>query len=218
MPHWPQPGLRPRDPGRGERLERVAFKGFAANLHPELRTPGWRRALAERGLAWEEDSTEFTPRGALAPLDWEEYTEVDALVALRPPARLRGRDKPPSKLVNAWLAGVPAILGPEPAFRELRRSPLDYLEVATPREALAALERLRAEPDLYRAMVENGRVRGREYGREALVARWAELLFATMPERIGAGRVTRDRGGWGPWLAGLLGRLPGRAGATRGLP
>jgi len=213
MPHWPQPGLRPRDPTRGERLERVAYKGFAANLHPELRSPGWRRALGERGFAWEEDATEFTPRGALAPLDWEDFTGVDALVALRPRERLRGHDKPPSKLVNAWLAGVPAILGPEPAFRELRRSPLDYLEVATPGEALAALERLRAEPDLYRAMVENGRVRAREYGRQVQVARWADLLFGTLPGRIEAAKSARPVVTWRRWLAGLVGRDGGRVAA-----
>lgn len=216
MPHWTQPGLRPRDPARGDRVERVAFKGFAGNLHPQLRGPGWRRTLAERGFEWVEDATEFTPLGALAPLAWEDFSDVDALVALRPAARLLGRDKPPSKLVNAWLAGVPAILGPEPAFRELRRSPLDYLEAATPEEALSALERLRADPGLCRAMVENGWMRARDYSRETLVARWVELLFATLPERLGAGDPRPGRAVWGRRLSGLLDRARGHASAPRG--
>ena len=207
VPHWTQPGLRPRDPARGARLERIAFKGFAENLHPALRGEAWRRALGVRGLTWVEDATGFLATGALAPLAWEVYTDVDAVMALRPRPVGQGRDKPASKLVNAWLAGVPAILGAEPAFRDLRRSELDYLEVATPEEALAALDRLRGEPGLYRAMVDNGRERVREFSREALVARWAELLFEVLPVRA----VAAPRGGWGHAWRRLLARRAARA-------
>ena len=38
--------------------------------------------------------------------------------------------KPPSKLFNSWLAGVPAVLGHESAYRAERRSDLDYIEVS----------------------------------------------------------------------------------------
>ena len=37
----------------------------------------------------------------------------------------------PSKLINAWLAGCPGILGPESAFQQLRESELDYIEART---------------------------------------------------------------------------------------
>src|SRR5690606_40162519 len=57
--HWPQPGLEPRDPARGDRLERVAYKGFVANLHPELASGEFARALAARGLAWDADAVDF---------------------------------------------------------------------------------------------------------------------------------------------------------------
>ena len=64
--------------------------------------------------------------------------------------------KPASKLVNAWAAGVPAMLGPEPAYRELRSSPLDFLETPAAEAVLDAIDRLRGEPGLYAAMAENG--------------------------------------------------------------
>ena len=40
VPLWPQPGLVPRDPARGTRIERVAFKGFLRSLHPSFAGPG----------------------------------------------------------------------------------------------------------------------------------------------------------------------------------
>jgi len=214
VPHWPQPGLLPRDPGRGERVERVAFKGFAANLHPELAGDAWRAALAARGLAWEADAPAFA--GAATATDqarWADYREVDVALALRPPERRTARSKPATKLVNAWLAGVPALLGPEPAFRELRRSALDYLEVDGAAAALAALDRLRADPDLYRAMVENGRRRAAQYDVAAVLARWRELLGDRLPRlHADPARARRRRL---PLAARRIGRLLARWAALR---
>jgi hypothetical protein len=189
VPHWPQPGLLPRDPARGTRVERVAYKGYAQNLHPGLQSPEWTVFLAGRGLAWVADAVPFAGRATdRDALDWPDFRDVDLLVALRPPDRRLWTAKPATKLVNAWLAGVPAILGPEVAYRELRRSPLDYLEAATVAEAREAVLRLSADPDLYRTMVENGRARAAELSREAVAGRWIRLLTEEIPARVDPAR------------------------------
>jgi len=59
-------------------------------------------------------------------IDWPDFREADLILAVRPGDRRRATNKPASKLVNAWLAGVPALLGPEVAYRELRRSELEW--------------------------------------------------------------------------------------------
>jgi hypothetical protein len=182
VPHWSQPGLLRRDPARGERVARVAFKGFSANLHADFRGAEWRAFLAARGIDWEVDAVDY--RGAAteeARLRWRDFREVDVVLAVRPPARDGHTSKPATKLHNAWLAGVPALLGFEPAYRELRRCELDYLEVASLADAMAAVDRLRAEPALYRAMVERGRARAPEYTVEAIRALWVELLYRRLP-------------------------------------
>jgi hypothetical protein len=191
MPHWPQPGLVPRDPARAERLENVAYKGFARNLHPELRSSEWRSFLTERDKVWRADAVDFADAATDAgAIDWPDFHEVDLVVAVRPPSRSLHSEKPPTKLINAWLAGVPILIGPEHAARELRRSPLDYIEVTDRAEAEAAVDRLRNDPGLYRAMVDNGRERGREFTVEATRDRWRRLLFETLPPlaevRLGA--------------------------------
>lgn len=212
--HWPQPGLQPRDPARGERFERVAYKGLLENLAPELLDARWRTFLAARGIEWTVDAVAFRP-GEMesTELAWSDYTTVDAVVGLRPPSRRRAGSKPASKLVNAWLAGVPALLGPEPAYRELRRSPLDYLEVAGLAEAEAAIERLRADAGLRKAMAEQGRRRAGEHDVDAVAGRWIELLGSTLPRLAAARRRTRRRGL--PLGLRRAGRLLGRWTALR---
>jgi len=179
--HWPQPALLPRDPSRGTAIRRIAFKGFEQNLHPEFRSPAWREFLAGRGIEWEDDAVPFAGAATdKAGIDWPDFRQVDLLLAVRPENRL-WTPKPASKLVNSWLAGVPALLGPEYAYRELRRSELDYLEVSSLMEAKAAVLRLLERPDLYQAMVENGRARATEFTAEATLSRWVDLLTRKIP-------------------------------------
>jgi hypothetical protein len=188
MPHWPQPGLVPRDLARGTAVRVCTFKGFSRNIHPAFRGREWSDFLASRGIAWHIDAVEFGAAGERRRgLAWHDYSDVDVSLAVRPAGRPLHRDKPASKLVNSWIAGVPALLGPEYAYRELRRSPLDYLEVASAEVAREAIDRLRSDAELYTAMVANGRDRANEFTVEALTKAWTTLLFETIPARIRAG-------------------------------
>ncbi|MGN6512701.1 MAG: glycosyltransferase [Lysobacteraceae bacterium] len=178
VPHWPQAGLLPRDPARGATVRTVLFPGTPQNLHPGFAAPAWHDFIARHGL-------EFRCHYAKAcggPPAWHDYRDVDVMLAIRPAAMGLVPHKPAWKLFNAWLAGVPAILGPEAGYRELRRGPLDYLEAADPGEATRALQRLLDEPGLYAAMVDNGRVRGAEFTVAANLARWRALLDALARE------------------------------------
>ena len=87
---------------------------------------------------------------------WNDYSEIDVIVAIRPNTSSQYPNKPASKLVNAWRAGIPAILGPEIAYREVRKSELDYIEAKNRYEVARAIRRLKDSPELYAGMVENG--------------------------------------------------------------
>jgi hypothetical protein len=185
VPHWPQPGLVARDPARGEVLRTVLFPGTPQNLDPAFASDATRRLLRDRGIDLRCAS------GGVQPV-WNDFHDVDALLALRPAAMGLVRNKPAWKLFNAWLAGVPAVLGPESGYRELREGPLDYLEAATPDEALRALQRLQDEPGLYAAMVANGLRRGSAFTTEATLGRWCDLL-ATLDARLSSRRRAPTR-------------------------
>lgn len=170
--HWPQPGIIPRDPARGTKIERLSFKGRLLNLDPVFHEDAFRAELAVRGIEFEIDAF----AGERGQHTWNDYATSDAALAVRNLTEYDARKKPASKLVNAWLAELPAILGPEPAFQELRRSQYDFLEVRTPREVLEAIAHLQANPDVYTAMVENGRTRQTEFDDTAVTGMWLQAL------------------------------------------
>lgn len=166
IPLWPQPGLIRRDSKRNLRFENVAYFGNERNLAPELKAPSWQEQLSHLGLRWYVVS-----RNA-----WNDYSDVDVILAVRPFKRNAHLEKPATKLFNAWHAGVPAILGCESAFQAERKSELDYIEVATPAEALSALKRLRDDQEWRQAMVENGRIRAKETQVANLVNQWRNFI------------------------------------------
>jgi hypothetical protein len=178
-PHWPQPGLKARNPERGARFENLAYKGEVNNLWIGFRDDAFRAELKRIGVELRIDPR--TPPGGMK-LQMHDYSEADAVLAVRNLTEEDVKTKPASKLVNAWFAGTPALLGAEPAFQELRESELDYIEVDSPAAAIAALEKLKSQPELCEAMRQNGYRRAKDFTVEALTLRWVELLNGPVAE------------------------------------
>lgn len=166
MPHWPQPGLIPRIASRDDRFETIGYFGDISNLSPKLISPSWQAQLKALSLKWHVVESDR----------WHDYSQIDVVLAVRDFQKCDYFQKPASKLFNAWHAGVPAILGRESAFQAERKSDLDYIEVSSPDEVLAALKRLRDHPDLRQAMIANGRLRAEETSFKSLTARWSDLI------------------------------------------
>jgi len=185
--HWPQPGLIARDEARGSTMRNIAFKGNAREMADEFQDAEWLAALEAEGMVWRPDAALWGEPAPTQQANWNDYREIDAIIALRQNTSHQHVRKPASKLVNAWLAGVPAILGPEVAYTELGRPGVDYLQVSSPTEALQALRHLKQSPAAYQDIVRQGRQRAAQVGAEAVTRRWAELLFDEIP-RLHAGK------------------------------
>lgn len=172
LPHWPQPGLIKRSTKRGNKVKNVAYMGISFNLADELKEAAWEDKLQQLGLNWQ-----IRPR-----VSWHDYSDVDVVVAIRSfKEDNRYSWKPATKLYNCWHAEVPAILGAESAFRAERQGELDYIEADSLEKTLDALKELKENPDLYQAIIENGKVRSREKSIDAIVEIWKntfkEVLF-----------------------------------------
>lgn len=166
IPHWPLPGIIPRDPLRNNRFENIVYFGRIHALILELRRSLWDKKMSDLGLKWHiiEDTSK-----------WNDYSFVDAVIAVR---NFKTETDPCSavKLYNAWHAGVPAILGAELGYQLEKKSELDYIEVSSVEEIIGALKRLRDDKGLYHAMVENGRIRAQETNPENLLKQWESFL------------------------------------------
>lgn len=181
LPHPPQPALIPRDPSR-QGLSILAYKGAAKHLEPDFKDEAFCARLIESGVTLRiDDYADQTGEPAHAMHD---FHAVDAVLAVRNITESDAVAKPANKLVNAWRAGVPAILGPEPAYQELRRSELDYIEVKSGAEALTALARLAADPALYAAMIENGHTRAEAYTEEQVYGLWPDVFNGPVQEEF----------------------------------
>jgi len=165
VPLWPQPGLIARDPARGDRVERIAHFGRTE------RVPGWMS-----GTLLRERLAAIGATLVISEQQWNDYRDVDAVLSVRTESPLMLAHKPASKLANAWLAGVPAMLGDEPAYRALRRSDDDYVAVASADDVVGAIERWRREPARYRSMIANGLARSVDFTREAIARRWVDVI------------------------------------------
>lgn len=207
MTHWPQPGLLPRDRSRGSRIERLCFKGFPVNLRAEFREPPWTDFLDRHGLHWVHDAVPYQDLQTRAnALDWNDYRTIDLVVAVRPHDAKLHPERPATKLYNAWLAGVPALLGPEIAYRALRRHPDDYLEVYDRESTQAAVIDLMHNPGRYRAMIEQAQLRAGEFDVAMTTWRWRQLLTEVLPELAARWRPGSLRN-QPLWLQEIAGRL-----------
>jgi hypothetical protein len=168
--HWPQPGLLPRAAERGATIRDLVFQGSEANLDRRFLEPAFLAALDGMGVRFHVHGRDS------GPVRWNDYRAADLVLAARNLTERDALTKPASKLVNAWLAGVPALLGPEPAFQDLRRSALDYIEVRSPADVVAAIAALQARPALYLDMVRNGFERGAEFSAEKISDAWIAYL------------------------------------------
>jgi len=195
VPHLPHPLLQPRDRLRGTKLENLDFKGGICNIAKPFLEPNFVQQLATLGIQFRFSSED--PKYKMR--EWGDYRQTDVVIAVRNATFADLRVKPAIKLINAWLAGCPAILGPEPAYQALRRSDLDFIEVRSPQEAIAALKRLKEDPDFYTAMVENGLERAKEFTTEQQLLDWHNLL---------SGKIAQ---GYEQWLQqSVLQKLMGR--------
>ena len=182
MRHWPQPALIKRNLNRGDKFENVVFFGNRKNLIPELKAPEWRNELIRLNLNWLEKDQRFDHldiNSYSEKSNWSNYSDVDAVVAIRgftSKNQYSFDHKPASKLFNAWIAGVPAILGKESAYVYERKSEFDYLEVNSIEECIVCLKLLKNDIGLRRKMLANGFERAKEVSANSTVLKWIDLL------------------------------------------
>jgi hypothetical protein len=166
IPLWTESGLIPRNPARGERFENVCYFGLPPRLAPQLHSEKFAARLREHGFNFR-----VVPRDR-----WDDYSDTDAVLAVRSFAPVSWHKFPPSKLYNSWMAGVPALLGSESAYQAERRSEYDYFEVHNVDEVLETLLRLRGDPALRAAVARNCAERAAGVNPARIAEMWTTFL------------------------------------------
>jgi hypothetical protein len=168
MHHWTQPGLVPRARNRGLTFKNIAYFGHPDQLADKLHSAQWENFLQARGLNWIPVHSD--------PNRQCDYSDIDLVVAIRSFDDRSYHHKPATKLHNAWLAGVPAVLGPESAYRKERMDELDYLEARSYDDLRHYIEALNENASLRSKLLQRSRKRGSQIDPEAKAEEWWRLL------------------------------------------
>lgn len=190
IPHWPMPDLHPRNPSRGNHVARVGYFGLERNLAARFRAPDFRDRLSERGvtLVIRDD-----------PARWNDYSDIDLVLAVRDGTPDFLASKPATKLFNAWLAGCPALVGAEPAYRHHAVDDLSLLAVSSPEELLGAVDRYRGNPEAYACARRRCAELARTIDEESTVRAWVDFFevsagpaFASWASNASAWRSVKE--------------------------
>lgn len=187
----PQRGVIPRDINRRD-VTRICFKGNPENVPEYLRSADFLRALDRREVSLDVDVPSTTGG---SDHHWNDFHDIDAALLIRqshatPEALIH---KPPTRLINAWNAGVIPLVSPEPGYTDLLEDGVDAFLVRSPGDILAAIDRLKSRPDLVTAAFRASRRRGVEYSTERIVDQWLALLDQVRGSPYAIGPSTRRR-------------------------
>ena len=137
------------------------------NLSKDFLSEEFTRQMNEIGVQWRVEPNEEL---------WNDYREVDAVIAVRDLPELFLKTKPTSKLVNAWLGGCVPLMGPEPAYHHVGDEGRDYFEVRTPDDALQVLRELKADPERLESVRRAGAEKAAQHTVAARCAQWWALF------------------------------------------
>lgn len=165
--HWPMPGIIPRESKRQQSIENISYIGTRGQLAPELKSDTWKKDLEALNCRWHPlwDKSQ-----------WHNYSDLDLMIAARSFDRQVYPNKGAIKLINAWRAGVPAILTPEWGFMAERKSELDFMVVRSYEEALNAVSYLQNHPSYYQNMIDNGLERAKEHTMDITLNQWLDFF------------------------------------------
>ena len=141
--------------------------GNRSQLDEELKSDKWIKALEELNCKW---------LPIFEHKKWNDYTNIDAVVAVRTFDKNPYNNKPASKLINCWRAGVPAIIAPESSFMACRKSELDFLIIKSLDEAITAVKKLKNNPEIVLKMITNGLERSQEFTPESVKKQWINFF------------------------------------------
>jgi hypothetical protein len=76
----------------------------------------------------------------MGPERWNDYSNIDVAIAIRSYDKKTYNNKPPTKLINAWKAGVLFIGGNDSAYDQTGENGVNYLKVSSEKELIINLK------------------------------------------------------------------------------
>ncbi len=188
--YWPQASIIRRDASRGKKIKNVCYMGNPQQFIGQVKV--LRKKIKGLGMKFFMKSRNY----------WNDYSDVDVIVAVRPEACFESKKLPPylslerkpaSKVINAWLAGVPAIVSPDPAFMALKKNSRDFLIARNIQEIITQLTVLKENPTLYVKMISHGNKRSANLDVNNTIKEWHKIIKGKIIPDFYSWRTNRFR-------------------------
>lgn len=166
--HWNQNDIIKRNSSRGESFKNVCFYGIDQNFPQKLFEPSFKEKLKKEGI----DLKIITDSD-----QWNDYSETDCVLAIRDFENKPHYNKPFSKIINSYLAGVPVIAGNESSSLYLKNGLGIGISIVTnPDECFNAIKQVKENylSSLKRIIIDKDKLK--EFQDEAIVLSWDKLL------------------------------------------
>ena len=163
--HWPQPGMIPRK--RDDHVvKKIGMAGIPKHYAISQYQDRFQKDMEEREIE-------------IVNLDrsrWNDYSDIDIVLAVREFNKKPLIHKPASKLINGWTARVPVICNPESTYRWVGENGQDYIEVESYDQVINAIDKLRMDEKLYYKIIKKGNGKAKSYTNEKVCVEWMRLL------------------------------------------
>ena len=170
LPHWNQDHIIARDNSRGSTFENVCFYGVTQNFPKELVEEDFALKLSKEGIKL-DIITESN--------QWNDYSQTDCVLAIRDFTNKTHFNKPFSKIINGYLAGVPVIAGNESSAHYLKNKvKINLPIVKSKEECFDAIIALKKEYAKKLIEVQNDNEKLKKFKDKSIEIEWENLLVA----------------------------------------
>ena len=191
IPPFPQRGLIRREKLKGNRIENLEIKCNPENVPDYLELLVVKVNALDPAISIKVDAPSSADG---SDNNWNDFSNVDLSLIIRPVGENPDSNsrKPPTRLINAWVAGTIPLVDPLPAYTELIRDGIDGFIVDNPKQVVAAVKRLVENPEYCEEVFENCRRRGEEFQVDEIVEIWEQSISNIAEQtKIGVGRAFR---------------------------
>jgi hypothetical protein len=191
IPPLPQRGLIRRDKRNGNRIKNLEIKCNPENIPDSLESLIVEVKRIDPTITVKVDSPKYADG---SDNYWNDFSKVDLNLIIRPVSQTSESNarKPPTRLINAWVAGTIPVVDPLPAYIELIRDGIDGFVVNQPIEVAAVVKKLMENPDYCGEVFDNCRKRGEEYRAKEIVEIWEYAVDTVSKEtNVGLRRTAR---------------------------
>ena len=167
IPHWPQPGLVPRDRARGTTVETVAYFGHDWSI------PKWMKAEGQLSQSLSLLGLKYKLHNKM----WNDYGQVDIALAFRDEADIVLEQKPATKVTNAWLAGAIPIVYPEPEYARILKHGVNGFLATSVWETVDWIKLLAREPEYVKEIQNAATDAMAFFSRQYVTKQWLDFFI-----------------------------------------